>query len=48
MTTRTTFEVKCSCGHIGKIIKSESDSPHSKPWEEYSLGDLNGKDRYTS
>ena len=46
MTHQTTYEVKCSCGHIGRIIRSESDSPYSKPWEEYSLLDLNGKGNY--
>lgn len=42
MTMRTTYPVTCSCGHKGAIKMSENDQPYSKPWESYSLANLNG------
>jgi hypothetical protein len=42
MTMRTRFKVECSCGHSGAILLSENDQPYTKPWESYSLENLNG------
>lgn len=42
MTMRTELKLKCACGHIGVIKMSKNDQPYSKPWEKYSLKELNG------
>lgn len=42
MTMRTEIKLQCDCGHIGFIKMSENDQPYSKPWEKYSLKELNG------
>ena len=46
MTTRTSHSVICSCGHVGAICKTENDQPYSKPWEKYTLENLNGGSFY--
>lgn len=42
MTMRTTFIVKCDCGHEGKIKLKENDQPYSSMWEAYTLENING------
>lgn len=42
MTTRTSYPVKCECGHIGAIRMSENDAPYSTQYESYALKDLMG------
>lgn len=42
MTLRTKYPITCSCGHKGAIKMSENDQPYSKPYESYSLENLNG------
>lgn len=46
MTMRTSFAVKCSCGHVGAIRMSENDQPYSKSYENYSLVNLDGGGDY--
>ncbi len=42
MGDRRKNEVRCSCGHVGFIVKNENDSPYSMQWESYKLENLNG------
>ncbi len=44
MTTRTKYLIVCDCGHKGYINMSENDQPYSKPYEQYSLENLNGSE----
>lgn len=42
MTTRTSYPVRCKCGHEGAIRMSENDQPYSANWESYTVVDLIG------
>ena len=42
MTMRTAYSLTCFCGHKGAIRMRENDQPYSKPWEGYSLDNLDG------
>lgn len=42
MTTRTSYPVRCNCGHEGAIRMSENDQPYSANWESYTLVGLAG------
>jgi hypothetical protein len=42
MTTRTSYPVRCKCGHVGAIRMSENDQPYSANWESYTLVGLLG------
>ena len=47
MTMRTKIKLVCNCGHEGFIKRSENDQPYSKPWEDYSVEELDGGSYYT-
>lgn len=42
MAERTTYPVRCACGHEGAIRKIENDQPYSASYEAYSPVDLQG------
>jgi len=44
---RTKQSLICSCGHEGTLNMSENDQPFSKPYENYSLGNLNSEGEST-
>ena len=41
MTSRIWYDVRCDCGHTGKLCIEENDSPYSKSYEEYQLQGFN-------
>lgn len=42
MTTRTSYPVRCKCGHEGAIRMSENDQPYSTNYESYTVTGLLG------
>lgn len=48
MTMRTSYTLRCPCGHSGSIGMSENDQPYSSCWENYTLRNFksNGVDSY--
>jgi hypothetical protein len=42
MTTVTRTNLKCACGHQGRIVMRENDAPFSRQYEDYSLDGLKG------
>lgn len=47
MTLRTTLSVKCQCGYIGTVQRSENDQPMSESWEKFvPIGDLIGNKHF--
>jgi hypothetical protein len=47
MTMRTRYNLICSCGHRGTIVRKENDQPYSKDWDSFSLENLNGNSFYS-
>lgn len=47
MTYRNITKLKCSCGHIGRIVESENDQPYSKEWSSTSLRELERNGNYS-
>lgn len=40
---KTSYNLVCSCGHVGELILKENDQPFSGNWEKYSLIGFEGE-----
>lgn len=42
MTSSTTWQLECKCGHTGTVKMRENDQPFSTQWESWSVSGFSG------